>query len=86
MAAVRLSVIIIIISVTIVGTSLPPLISHQQSYARTADGEIACNFACGSVSEASKFTSFPQAVVLSKIPVGTNPVGIAFNPYNGICT
>jgi len=79
-AAVRISVTIMIISVTIVGTNLPPLISQQQSYARIADGEITCNFTCGSMNEGSKFTPFPQAVVLSTIPVGTNPVGIAFNP------
>ena len=84
MAAVRLSVTIIIISVTIVGTNLSPLILQQQSYARIIeDGKMTCNFACDSVGETSKFTPFPQAVVVSTIPVGTNPVGIAFNPYNG---
>ena len=68
----------------IVGTNLSPLILQQQSYARIIeDGEMTCNFGCDSVGETSKFIPFPQAVVVSTIPVGINPVGIAFNPYNG---
>ncbi|MFZ0511584.1 MAG: YncE family protein, partial [Candidatus Nitrosopolaris sp.] len=73
----------------------PLILQQQQSYARTIkDGEVTCNFVCDSESETSlRFTPFPVVykitnnnplaeVVISKIPVGTRPVGIAFNPYN----
>jgi hypothetical protein len=69
-AAVRLSITIIIISVTILGTSVSPLIPQQQSYARIiADRWITCSFACEFVGETSKFGTLPQAVVASTIPV-----------------